>query len=721
MNREMHYAGWLVKSPPTKRIWRARWRRRWFTLKQGEFPGQYFLEYYTDKSCKKLKGTIDLDQCEQVDAGLCMERKFQHVFNVKTPNRIYYLAADSDEDMRFWVNCICKVCGLQDLSKVTDERQYFNVGPGSIEEAPLPLDVTDVSNRNTQKSATRSISTSFEDRTYQNDDIFAKKLERQQMQKAAADAMESYYNFSAIRAEVEASEAKPRATQAVAAAATADVPPKHSRSQSLNEMTHRAAVATGAVKKIPENLKLTDVSQSLGDCSEPSPSLSTCSGPYIPISECFSGSPVLLGETPATPLNSLDPRFYDTPRSHINIGLNLTDEQPYSPKRNNCTANRSRSGRSSPSDSESVFTDDEWTTAHHDAQTQSLDRRARPSDSSVENETIGWTYVQRFSKVPDDVRNQNATSEAVDIVPPRPPKRLSGLVLDGVEIRNKEVPSSDTDNASPAIGPKDSSCDVEESYDIPRSHWMPYFSGQRNNSTLASPKLLTTTPDILASTRTPDVVSQVEKIVNNSHYYTNAAPVRVEGNVFRYDFMEQSEAPAVNRNLKPRLSSEATAAAEPVAHAAPNVDRKLKPTTPKLDTKSLPRRKEVAVAPKLRPSAAPSAGNATVVEGGSDEDITPTCEQPPALVKTLRNDDKLQYLDLDHSSTPQRQPPRKLSASSIGNLFTIQRPPEVAAEAATGGSERGIVYKTVDFVKTEAFKMVRQDAEMSRAANRSKD
>lgn len=100
-----------------------RWRRRWFTLKQGEFPGQYFLEYYTDKSCKKLKGTIDLDQCEQVDAGLCMERKFQHVFNVKTPNRIYYLAADSDEDMRFWVNCICKVCGLQDLSKVSDERQ----------------------------------------------------------------------------------------------------------------------------------------------------------------------------------------------------------------------------------------------------------------------------------------------------------------------------------------------------------------------------------------------------------------------------------------------------------------------------------------------------------------------------------------------------------------------------------------------------------------------
>lgn len=199
----------------------------------------------------------------------------------------------------------------------------------------------------------------------------------------------------------------------------------------------------------------------------------------------------------------------------------------------------------------------------------------------MENETIGWTYVQRFSKVPDDVRNQNAASEAVDIVPPRPPKRLSGLILEGVEIRNREIPSSDTDNASPAIGPKDSSCDVEESYDIPRSHWMPYFSGHRNNNVLPSPKLLTTTPDILASS-TPDLVPQVEKIVNNSHYYTNAAPVRVEGNVFRYDFMEQAEAPKVNRNLKPRHSSE-SASGEP---AAPNVDRKLKPTTPKVSNKS---------------------------------------------------------------------------------------------------------------------------------------
>ena len=44
-----------------------RWRRRWFVLRHsGELPGQYFLEYYTDRNCRKLKGKIDLDQCEQV-------------------------------------------------------------------------------------------------------------------------------------------------------------------------------------------------------------------------------------------------------------------------------------------------------------------------------------------------------------------------------------------------------------------------------------------------------------------------------------------------------------------------------------------------------------------------------------------------------------------------------------------------------------------------------
>lgn len=44
-----------------------KWSRRWFTLRQScELPGQYFLDYYADRNSRKLKGTIDLDLCEQV-------------------------------------------------------------------------------------------------------------------------------------------------------------------------------------------------------------------------------------------------------------------------------------------------------------------------------------------------------------------------------------------------------------------------------------------------------------------------------------------------------------------------------------------------------------------------------------------------------------------------------------------------------------------------------
>ena len=43
-----------------------RWRRRWFVLQQGKLPRQYVLNYYTDETKKRLKGTIPLDDCQQV-------------------------------------------------------------------------------------------------------------------------------------------------------------------------------------------------------------------------------------------------------------------------------------------------------------------------------------------------------------------------------------------------------------------------------------------------------------------------------------------------------------------------------------------------------------------------------------------------------------------------------------------------------------------------------
>ncbi|GFY53348.1 protein daughter of sevenless [Trichonephila inaurata madagascariensis] len=109
--------GWLVKSPPEKRIVKPKWRQRWFVLRHsGLLPGQFILEYFTDSSCKKLKGKIDLDQCEQIDAGLPVDSKvagYQYMFDIRTPKRTYYLIAETEADMNKWVECICSVCGLK--------------------------------------------------------------------------------------------------------------------------------------------------------------------------------------------------------------------------------------------------------------------------------------------------------------------------------------------------------------------------------------------------------------------------------------------------------------------------------------------------------------------------------------------------------------------------------------------------------------------------------
>lgn len=52
----------------------------------------------------------------QVDAGLQFENskhKYQYMFDVCTPKRVYYLAAETESDMNKWVDCVCHVCGLK--------------------------------------------------------------------------------------------------------------------------------------------------------------------------------------------------------------------------------------------------------------------------------------------------------------------------------------------------------------------------------------------------------------------------------------------------------------------------------------------------------------------------------------------------------------------------------------------------------------------------------
>lgn len=68
------------------------------------------------------------------------------------------------------------------------------------------------------------------------------------------------------------------------------------------------------------------------------------------------------------------------------------------------------------------------------------------------------------------------------------------------------------------------------------------------------------------------------------HCYTNAAPKQIEGNVFRYDFDEQVDAPVVDRTKKPKgeVGAAEVVVAVKTPKPPPNVNRNLKPTTPKV-------------------------------------------------------------------------------------------------------------------------------------------
>ena len=43
-------------------------------MQQGKLPRQYLLNYYTDEAKKRLKGTIPLDDCEEVSTHIIVHQ-----------------------------------------------------------------------------------------------------------------------------------------------------------------------------------------------------------------------------------------------------------------------------------------------------------------------------------------------------------------------------------------------------------------------------------------------------------------------------------------------------------------------------------------------------------------------------------------------------------------------------------------------------------------------
>ncbi|XP_030065258.1 GRB2-associated-binding protein 3 isoform X1 [Microcaecilia unicolor] len=133
--------GWLIKSPPEKKLKRYAWRKRWFVLRRGRMSGNPdVLEYYRNNHSKKPIRVIDLNDCEvQKNTGLSISKKqFQNnfVFIVKTSCRTFYLVAKTEEEMQTWVHNIHQICNFGHLEDGTDSVESLSQATSSPQPSP---------------------------------------------------------------------------------------------------------------------------------------------------------------------------------------------------------------------------------------------------------------------------------------------------------------------------------------------------------------------------------------------------------------------------------------------------------------------------------------------------------------------------------------------------------------------------------------------------------
>ncbi|XP_054163070.1 GRB2-associated-binding protein 1-like [Oppia nitens] len=279
--------GWLTKSPPDK-IWKTKWRRRWFVLRlPGNIPGQYVLEYYADSTKRKLKGLIDLDQCEQVDAGLQLENKkdnFQHMFDVKTAKRTYYLVANSESEMNKWVECICSVCGLRIH---VEEGQDDRYSPQPSQELAFSAN----NNNNNTNNNTNSVSTN-------------------------ADSNGTLTTTIAS------------STPSIITCA-----PTSSTITSSNTLANNTLKNSENINNMKNHIKSNHAKSNSRDSTNTRTSVTHIdgpSGPYIPISECHTGKPVngslvdldTVPQLPTKLSRTISDECYDIPRQ-LNPGTDM--------------------------------------------------------------------------------------------------------------------------------------------------------------------------------------------------------------------------------------------------------------------------------------------------------------------------------------------------------------------------------------------------------------
>jgi RAC serine/threonine-protein kinase len=75
------------------------WRKRWFVLKNN-------LIYYSKQMNSGELGIIRLQNVGPEQISICTKKKKKNCFEVATPNRTYFLVAESENEMKLWMEAI---------------------------------------------------------------------------------------------------------------------------------------------------------------------------------------------------------------------------------------------------------------------------------------------------------------------------------------------------------------------------------------------------------------------------------------------------------------------------------------------------------------------------------------------------------------------------------------------------------------------------------------
>ncbi|CAL4065003.1 unnamed protein product [Meganyctiphanes norvegica] len=674
---------------------------------------------------KRRNFQMKIEIREQVDAGITFaNRKFEYkyMFDIKTPKRVYYLCAETEPEMNKWVDCVCQVCGLKVFQP--DEEYYDPMGPldPSTHQRLPPMDA------------------------------MVNVMDPMDTPPTPAHRLD----HSLVMDSPPISPVSPASTISGPYIPLKDCITGRKSTTNFPFNDH----------ELPPHSFLNDRNRSSipNEMAPPAPITLGQEAPNTP-GGAASATALTTGAKPRETRES-----YDIPRT-LSRKSGATSDDTMSIQ----SPVETEGSNSVFSDSEDVFGPPGVSPGHQTTMWgnsgQAWDRNGRPSNSTMLSRTRSVSEDDHMIKViaaapprppkpphlvPEvpqpEYMNLNNMDTIVQktLVRTNSAKSQKNGIVGGVLSYKQNSESVTTAVTGGAVGLSDSEPSpmsvsssvpptprevTDDMYDFPRSHHPDTVSPVGSERTKSRISYNNFAPTVFSYDTEKTAMSELDPRISPGCQYSNLplSGGSLSGGKSPYP-------PSINRGLKPKkpgtlsdnlsslelspppsggLMADAVAAAghAPTGYIAPTVDRNLKPPK-KIELDPAPASRLRGIKSRTEPSPTSQiynngVGNDSGSEAdplsnpGSRRNSTNTTEQthfPLGLSRKMEEKAEIQYLDLDIADFPAHQSPKMLKPPQ-------SKVPIGAAAAPQPSSESSVVYKLVDFVKTDAFNKTRRDVD----------